>query len=91
MRPWRERWRRWGLTRRREVAKTLEGRVFLHQTRRGAGLKSVRKVRQAIDAFNKAYNQNAAPFEWTKVTVKAKSPSKLVRASERALTVLVDP
>jgi len=32
-------------------------------------------LREAIDAFIKAYNQTAAPFEWTKVKVYPKSLS----------------
>lgn len=46
--------------------------ILTRQTLRGASLKSVQQLREAIDAFIKAYNQNAAPFEWTKVSVKAK-------------------
>ena len=40
---------------------------------RGASFRSVRELREAIDAFIKAYNQTAAPFEWTKVKVHPKS------------------
>jgi len=46
--------------------------ILTRQTLRGASLKSVRQLRDAIDAFIKAYNQSAAPFEWTKVSVRAK-------------------
>lgn len=46
--------------------------ILTRQTLRGASLRSVRQLREAIDAFIKAYNQNAAPFEWTKVSVQAK-------------------
>jgi len=46
--------------------------ILTRQTLRGASLKSVRQLRDAIDTFIKAYNQNAAPFEWTKVSVRAK-------------------
>jgi hypothetical protein len=42
---------------------------------RGASFRSVRELREAIDAFIKAYNQTAAPFEWTKVKVYPKSLS----------------
>lgn len=46
--------------------------ILTRQALRGANLKSVRQLREAIDAFIKAYNQDAAPFEWTKVSVRAK-------------------
>lgn len=36
---------------------------------KGASFASPRQVRQAIDRFIEAYNENAAPFEWTKQTV----------------------
>ena len=36
---------------------------------RGLSSTSIRKVRRAIDAFTKAYDENAAPFEWTKQVV----------------------
>jgi len=41
---------------------------------RGASFESPRQVRQAIDRFIAAYNESAAPFEWTKRTV---TPGKL--------------
>jgi len=47
--------------------------ILTRQTLRGASLKSVRQLREAIDAFIQAYNQTAAPFEWTKVSVRAKT------------------
>jgi transposase len=40
---------------------------------RGASFRSVRELREAIDAFVIAHNQTAAPFEWTKVKVHSKS------------------
>jgi transposase len=36
---------------------------------RGASFTSPRKVREAIDKFVKAYNQDCSPFEWTKQEV----------------------
>lgn len=36
---------------------------------KGASFTSPRRVREAIDCFITAYNQNAAPFEWTKRTI----------------------
>lgn len=39
---------------------------------RGASFTSPQQVRQAIDAFTKAYNNTAGPFEWTKKEVGPK-------------------
>jgi len=36
---------------------------------KGASFESPRQVREAIDRYIKAYNETAAPFEWTKRTV----------------------
>jgi len=47
--------------------------ILSRQALRGASLNSVRELREQIDAFVKAYNQTAAPFEWTKVNVAAKT------------------
>jgi len=41
---------------------------------RSASFTSVRQLRQAIDAFISAHNENAAPFEWTKRYVKSVHP-----------------
>jgi len=41
---------------------------------RGASFTSPRQVRQAIDAFIAAYNQAAAPFEWSKAVVHQVTP-----------------
>jgi hypothetical protein len=41
---------------------------------RGASLHSVAELRARIDDFIAAYNQTAAPFEWTKVKVFPKTP-----------------
>jgi len=46
--------------------------ILSRQALRGANLRSVQELRQRIDAFIKAYNQTAAPFEWTKVKVSSK-------------------
>ena len=40
----------------------------------GASFTSPREVRDQIDAFITAYNQNAHPFEWTKQVVFSKHP-----------------
>ena len=40
---------------------------------RGASFRSVKQLIEQIDAFICAYNQDAAPFEWTKVNVRAKT------------------
>lgn len=41
---------------------------------RGASWTSPRQVRQAIDAFCEAYNEEAHPFIWTKADVRPASP-----------------
>lgn len=46
--------------------------ILTRQALRGANLHSVRELREKIDAFVRAYNQTAAPFEWTKVKVSSK-------------------
>ena len=43
---------------------------------RGASFTSPRQVRQAIDAFIAAYNEQAAPFEWRKAVVHQVTPQK---------------
>ncbi len=40
---------------------------------RGASFRSVQALIEQIDAFIAAYNEDAAPFEWTKVHFRAKS------------------
>jgi len=47
--------------------------ILSRQALRGANLHSVRELREKIDAFVQAYNQTAAPFEWTKVNVASKT------------------
>lgn len=44
----------------------------------GASFTSPKQVRDAIDAFTRAHNHNAAPFEWTKSVVYQKKPKKYV-------------
>lgn len=44
---------------------------------RGASFTSPRQLREAIDAFVQAYNQNAAPFEWSKAVVHSSAPKRL--------------
>jgi len=36
----------------------------------GASFTSVRQLKEHIDAFIEAYNQNAKPFAWTKAKVR---------------------
>ncbi|MFI5106305.1 MAG: IS630 family transposase [Terriglobales bacterium] len=43
----------------------------------GASFTAPRQVRDQIDAFTAAYNQNAHPFEWTKQVVFAKHPRSI--------------
>ncbi|HXP85850.1 MAG TPA: IS630 family transposase, partial [Bryobacteraceae bacterium] len=49
---------------------SIMGRAAL----RGASFTSPRQLRDAIDAFVKAYNPKAAPFEWTKAVVHQSKP-----------------
>jgi transposase len=44
---------------------------------RGASFTSPQQLRDAIDAFVAAYNETAAPFEWTKAVVHPTAPKKL--------------
>lgn len=44
----------------------------------GASFTSPQQVRDAIDAFTRAHNQKAAPFEWKKSVVYQKQPKKYV-------------
>jgi transposase len=39
-----------------------------------ASFRSVKELVQAIENFLKAYNENASPFEWTKIRASKKSP-----------------
>lgn len=39
---------------------------------RGASFTSIQQLREHINAFIKAYNQNAKPFVWTKAKVHQK-------------------
>ena len=41
---------------------------------KGASFRSVRQLVDAIESFLQAYNETAAPFEWTKIRVSKKSP-----------------
>lgn len=44
--------------------------ILSRRALQGASFTSPYEVREAIDRFIEAYNQNAAPFEWTKTDVK---------------------
>ena len=39
----------------------------------GASFRSVKQLIEQIDAFISAYNEDAAPFEWTKVNFTAQA------------------
>jgi hypothetical protein len=41
---------------------------------KGTSFRSVKDLVQAIESFLRAYNETAAPFEWTKIRVSKKSP-----------------
>ena len=45
--------------------------ILTRSALRGASFLSVKQLRKAIDDFIKSYNENAAPFEWTKSKVKS--------------------
>ncbi len=47
--------------------------ILTRQALRGASFRSVKELIAALDAFIKAYNQTAAPFQWTKINVLPKS------------------
>ena len=47
--------------------------ILTRQALRGASFESVAQLQQAIEAFIGAYNQTAAPFEWTKAEVHQKA------------------
>ena len=48
--------------------------ILSQQALRGVSFTSPEQLRDAIDKFVKAYNDKAAPFEWTKAVVHATSP-----------------
>jgi len=48
--------------------------ILGQQALKGVSFTSPRQLREAIDKFVKAYNQTAAPFEWTKAVVHPTSP-----------------
>jgi transposase len=48
--------------------------ILSRQALRGASFTSPRQLRQAIDDFVEAYNDNAAPFEWKKAVVFPSAP-----------------
>ena len=48
--------------------------ILSRQVINGASFTSPYQIRQAIDKFVAAHNQNAAPFEWTKRTVSPVNP-----------------
>ena len=51
--------------------------ILSRQAFAGASFTAPRQVRDQIDAFIAAYNQDAHPFEWTKQFVFAKHPRSL--------------
>ena len=50
--------------------------ILSRRALRGASFTSPGEVREAIDRFIAAYNQNAAPFEWTKREVRNVHPQQ---------------
>ena len=47
--------------------------ILTRKALRGASFRSVKELIAALDAFIAAYNQTAAPFEWTRANVRAKT------------------
>ena len=50
--------------------------ILSRQALRNLSCTAVKQLRQAIDAFVKAYQQTAAPFEWTKAVVQPSAPQR---------------
>ena len=50
--------------------------ILSRRALKGASFTSPRQVREAIDRFVEAYNQDAAPFEWKKRNVHPKHPKR---------------
>ena len=48
--------------------------ILSQQALQGVSFTSPVQLREAIDKFVKAYNKNAAPFEWTKAVVHPTAP-----------------
>jgi hypothetical protein len=48
--------------------------ILGQQALQGVSFTSAEQLRKAIDKFVKAYNQKAAPFEWTKAVVHPTAP-----------------
>lgn len=51
--------------------------ILSRQALAGASFTSPKQVREQIDAFIAAYNQNAHPFQWTKQVVFSKHPRSM--------------
>jgi len=50
--------------------------ILGRQALRNLSCSQARQLREAIDRFVKAYQETAAPFEWTKEVVYASAPKK---------------
>ena len=50
--------------------------ILSRQALRNLSCTTIRQLRDAIDRFVKAYQQTAAPFEWTKAVVHASAPKE---------------
>jgi hypothetical protein len=59
-------------TRRRGPPGSIWFSILEGQSLRGASFTSVKHLREHIDAFIEAYNENAKPFAWTKSKVHQK-------------------
>ena len=50
--------------------------ILSRQALRNLSCTAIRQLREAIDRFVKAYQQTAAPFEWTKAVVHPTAPKQ---------------
>jgi hypothetical protein len=66
----------------RVLLRLAEGASVSACARAGASFTDTAQVREAIDAFIRAHNQQAAPFEWTKSRVCQKVPKKLLSSQK---------
>jgi hypothetical protein len=58
------------------MAQTWRAACKLTLQRKASMSGSTRQLREAIDRFVDAYQETAAPFEWTKQVVYASAPKK---------------
>lgn len=57
-----------------DVSRENAGAATYLDSLQGVSFTSPTQLREAIDKFGKAYNKNAAPYEWTKAAVHQTAP-----------------